>query len=1432
VDRDEQWHCRLNLRRERGADYVARIQAVEFGGESQNSSPPSERIPTNLPIIPAWHHKQNDRWGVLVVIGIQGEQVVDTVGCRRRGIAFCVLPIFMATVALAARVGVAQTSATFHESDASDWRSWTADESGTEPSFLAVDELDWRLMRPKSEQPPDYLPPEYRASMCLPPSDATAKYRRASEEHDKSFTPPPSRSPRYAIAQERQFADANVALATPGSPWVEEFNPTTDANVRLTMSRRGPDLGLLLVAERVGVELKYDNKTLLQYTQVLARRMCPAVEFTDASPASAHGLPGLVFEAEAPASHCKVHYAYWVGARNGFAYQLIVFGETANAAEVRAELLRLVPGLRQIDPNRTSHADGAKFAHKFQSAAFGYEVDLSDLGWIQSAAVEEGTAANEFAAVRGPVAVRVLPCPLPGHRPDTETLARAMVMHLDLSYPSGCTDRKPILLGKLSGERFSADRVVQGTMLKYRIRVLADDRCAYLLAGVATNAVEDMADIETALDRVRIVSRDLPDDPPLTERQGAQCGAMLNEFGITAYRRGDTPAAIDYFACSLKCDPSNETSLTNYVEVLIESNRIGDALALVESRLATSPEDPHLSATRARLLAEQGKVSEASQAYADVFARGYADELALKQFLDLVVKTKNYDEGIAAAAAVAKSNPTARVESWLAAMYSLNGDDDKAIAMMQDLRKRQPDDLGIAIDLASVYEHAKKYAEALELTQQLLDAGADNEEVLLAHGSILLHLERYSDAKRTFERVLELYPHSETARDLLTFSSNQLGEGENSLLKTPIEPVEFLPEVEAAIDKAPRQPKEVVELYGAEELARVKAIEFRRDKPLRTTTLRRIKVHTSGGVSRYSTLTFDLDPIAERLYVNRLVVRDGGGQTVAEGSVENYFVVDDTTSGMQTHSKTVKVPVPGLKPGYTIDCLTTREARVANEKFRFQKLDLSSSVPADVSACFVRGDIEGLACKTSIPMEVGRLPDAIYCVQLNAPPFQDEARQPPHEKYMPIVWFGDAKADWAVLARDYLQGIDDQLELDGETRHLARELTKSCHTDRERLATLAAFVQSSCTFKAIEFGCRGHVPNTAARTLELKYGDCKDHAVLLHELLAGVGIPSDLAVVNSSADIVQDLPSFEQFDHMILYVPGQAIGQSQNAIGGLLVDVSEKDANPLAFPPYRMANKSALVLDPDNPRLVHLPALALDAGQITSQRRVTIREQSGRGNLVEADVDEQLTLNDYLAPGMRGYLRLFEPGARREAIQDVLSRYAPTRVNRFDVENLDDTAKPLVLRLEYVVPDALHRVTLPAGGTTLIGQLPCQWETHYLEADYDDERLTPFEVNTPRLVQTSLEVVLPAGYQLADLSRWTNSGQSEFAAWASQARQSGSIIRLDHRVRVPAGRHPATEYQPYYAAMKESLSLLQTPVTLQERTISTANHSGRNKVLR
>ena len=376
-------------------------------------------------------------------------------------------------------------------------------------------------------------------------------------------------------------------------------------------------------------------------------------------------------------------------------------------------------------------------------------------------------------------------------------------------------------------------------------------------------------------------------------------------------------------------------------------------------------------------------------------------------------------------------------------------------------------------------------------------------------------------------------------------------------------------------------------------------------------------------------------------------------------------------------------------------------------------------------------------------------------------------------------------------------------------------MTRECKTNREKLAVLAGYAQSTCTYQAIEFGRRARVPNAASQTLALKYGDCKDHALLLKQLLAGVGIPSELAVVNSSKPITPELPSLDQFDHMVLYVPGAAVEQPANAIGGLIVDVTQKNADPLLYPPHGLADKSFLILDAKQPRVVHTPPFQLDAQQLTSQRRIVIHPDPNQQNLVEVEVEEQLTLNAYIAPGMRTYLRAFESGERREALQTVIAANQNIRLKRADFENLENVSQPLVLKLQYTLPDALHALRSTTSGNTLVGRIPALWETYYLEADYLDSRETPFEISTPRLVRSSFDVVLPEGYRLDDVERLSSNGQTPFAAWSSRARADGSTIHVDHVVRVPAGRFAAKDYPAYYAGMKQSLSILQTPLTFR-----------------
>ena len=53
------------------------------------------------------------------------------------------------------------------------------------------------------------------------------------------------------------------------------------------------------------------------------------------------------------------------------------------------------------------------------------------------------------------------------------------------------------------------------------------------------------------------------------------------------------------------------------------------------------------------------------------------------------------------------------------------------------------------------------------------------------------------------------------------------------------------------------------------------------------------------------------------------------------------------------------------------------------------------------------------------------------------------------------------------------------------------------------------------TYKAIEFGSRGRVPNFTMEIVGNRYGDCKDHSLLFYQLLRAIDEPAELVLVST-----------------------------------------------------------------------------------------------------------------------------------------------------------------------------------------------------------------------------------------------------------------------------------------------------------------------------
>src|SRR5690606_36397542 len=128
-------------------------------------------------------------------------------------------------------------------------------------------------------------------------------------------------------------------------------------------------------------------------------------------------------------------------------------------------------------------------------------------------------------------------------------------------------------------------------------------------------------------------------------------------------------------------------------------------------------------------------------------------------------------------------------------------------------------------------------------------------------------LEYYLQARGSFEQVLLLSPGDATVAEYLRFTQARLGMGDSSSISTEIAPVEWpelaLPEKVAGVEE-----------YDSYYQMQVAAYRFDPAKPLKATQARIIKVRDRAGVRRFNTLMAKFNPLNEKLYVNRLLVRD------------------------------------------------------------------------------------------------------------------------------------------------------------------------------------------------------------------------------------------------------------------------------------------------------------------------------------------------------------------------------------------------------------------------------------------------------------------------------------------------------------------------------------------------------------------------------
>jgi tetratricopeptide (TPR) repeat protein len=382
---------------------------------------------------------------------------------------------------------------------------------------------------------------------------------------------------------------------------------------------------------------------------------------------------------------------------------------------------------------------------------------------------------------------------------------------------------------------------------------------------------------------------------------------------------------------------------------------------------------------------------------------------------------------------------------------------------------------------------------------------------------------------------------------------------------------------------------------------------------------------------------------------------------------------------------------------------------------------------------------------------------------------------------------------WLSWEQALLEGVfrdSPELEL------VAKTLNQGNPDAQEKLDRIHTFVMEEIRYQQdYESFIAGVKPHAASMTLERRYGDCKDKAVLFIELARKLGLDAHFALVRTrDVGPVRDDVPMQQFNHAIVYVPEQPGVQPR------FYDPTAELLDVAAVRSDDVGTRS-LVFDPKTN--VHTwREIPFQAPELNSETTRLALEVDAKGG-----AKGTLTLE---AVGRSG--SLIRRTARNQAVfsqvgQRIAGAYLsnPT-TNDLRALEVDSLRVPAAIRMD-VTTSTFAR----SEGDTLRVKLPS--DANPRNTFSLATRNHPLLLGTPTQQQMQLELTVPEGFEAKKLPA-SGAVTLPCLSLSREITQSGNVVKSRQTWRTTCERLSAAEYATYRAKLDDMVRLLDDELVL------------------
>ena len=292
---------------------------------------------------------------------------------------------------------------------------------------------------------------------------------------------------------------------------------------------------------------------------------------------------------------------------------------------------------------------------------------------------------------------------------------------------------------------------------------------------------------------------------------------------------------------------------------------------------------------------------------------------------------------------------------------------------------------------------------------------------------------------------------------------------------------------------------------------------------------------------------------------------------------------------------------------------------------------------------------------------------------ISVPPLIPEPSMPPYRTVVPRV-IASLFKDWNYIFDWESKMLQRRMKITPEIKQTVEEVTASATTVEEKIALLYHYVQQHIRYISIKgsigSGWSGH---EAFFTLENKYGDCIDKAILFSTMLKVIGVESEPITIMTNGRGEEDRVVPTLFGN--------------HAITAMHLDSTDfyLDTTSIVhrYPSFRADDHGVTTTNPLRRKIGFVDVPPPEANQRSYRLNVKILPNG------DAEVNYQSQyVGDYEARVRGTYMYSYKESEYGRVLSNLISSFSPKAVLKdYELQNIHDISKPFSIKLSYTLKD-------------------------------------------------------------------------------------------------------------------------------------------------